>query len=105
MIKVFGSKMCVDCKKCELNFNAYKIEHEFVDINESLKNLKQFLAYRDSNPAFDDAKKHNRIGIPACIDEDGRLFTDWESYVEGLGHKVLSDDGDSASCRIDGKGC
>lgn len=44
MIRVFGSKMCVDCKKCELNFNACKIECEFVDINESLENLKRFLA-------------------------------------------------------------
>ena len=89
MIKVFGSKMCPDCRNCELNFKTYGIEYEYLDINESLRNLKTFLIYRDTEPVFDHLKAINDIGIPACVDEKGKVFTDWEGYVRGLGHEVI----------------
>ncbi|MCR4676202.1 MAG: hypothetical protein K5634_03110 [Sphaerochaetaceae bacterium] len=107
MIKVFGSKMCPDCRNCELNFKTYGIEYEYFDINENLRNLKTFLIYRDSEPVFDRLKKINDIGIPACIDESGKVFTDWESLIKSMGHEVLSEDGNTApSCSLsDRKGC
>ncbi|MGP1507435.1 MAG: hypothetical protein ACTTJW_00955 [Sphaerochaeta sp.] len=107
MIKVFGSEMCPDCRNCELNFKTYGIEYEYIDINKSLRNLKAFLIYRDSESVFDHLKAVNDIGIPACIDENGHVFTDWEGYVEKLGHQVLSEDDPAAghACSLDRKGC
>ena len=46
MLTVYGSAMCPDCRECKANFEANGIEFEFIDINESLKNLKEFLKLR-----------------------------------------------------------
>jgi glutaredoxin-related protein len=107
MIKVYGSKMCPDCRNCELNFKTYGVEYEYYDINESLRNLKTFLIYRDTEPVFDRLKAINDIGIPACIDESGKVFTDWEGMIREMGHEVLSEDGPAApACSLSNrKGC
>ena len=105
MIKVYGSKFCPDCVNCELNFKTYGIEFEYFDINEGLRNLKKFLILRDSEPVFERLKAIHDIGIPACVDEDGTVFTDWESYVGRLGHKVISGEPAGKACSINGKGC
>lgn len=107
MIRVYGSKMCPDCRNLELNFRTYGIDYEYLDINEKLANLKAFLILRDTNPqVFDRLKAIHDIGIPACVDRDGRVFTDWESLVRSMGHEVLSESqGQSCSLFGDRKGC
>ena len=104
MIKVYGSPMCPDCVACEYNFDKYKIEYEFLDINASLHNLKKFLIYRDSEPVFDRLKAINDIGIPACIDEEGTVFTDWETYLRERGYEPEEINAGQA-CGLDRKGC
>lgn len=104
MLKVYGSKMCPDCKACEYNFDKYGIPYEFIDINANLKNLKQFLIYRDSEPVFDHLKAIHDIGIPACIDEDGTVFTDWEGYLREKGFEPVEVQ-EGQACSIDHKGC
>lgn len=103
MIKIFGSNMCPDCIAAKFNFDFYHIEYEFVDINESLKNLKEFLAYRDTSSLFSNVKETHSIGIPACIDENGNLFIDWKEYMKKRGMNPLNVS--SKSCSKDGKGC
>jgi glutaredoxin-related protein len=49
MLKVYGSKNCPDCRNLKLNFIKYGIEFEKIEILDSLKNLKEFLHYRDNN--------------------------------------------------------
>ena len=105
MLKVYGSKMCPDCRNCELNFNKYGIEYEYYDINESLKNLKKFLIYRDTKKeVFERLIKIHDIGIPCIVDENENVFTDWESYLIKLGHKELEYE-EANSCSLDHKGC
>ncbi|MCR4781277.1 MAG: glutaredoxin [Lachnospiraceae bacterium] len=104
MIKVYGSLKCPDCVACKMNFDTFHIEYEFFDVMGSLKNLKQFLIYRDSEPVFDRLKAINDIGIPACIDEDGNVFTDWESYLKDKGFEPFEVNAGQA-CGIDHKGC
>ncbi|SFG85355.1 Glutaredoxin-related protein [Lachnospiraceae bacterium C7] len=105
MITVYGSPMCPDCVACKENFDKYKVEYEYIDINENLKNLKKFLKYRDSEPVFDRLKAIGDIGIPACIDENGKVFTDWEGYLKEQGYEVIEVETQGQSCSIDGKGC
>lgn len=42
MIKIYGSKFCPNCEHAKKNFDYYNIPYEYIDINESLKNLKLF---------------------------------------------------------------
>ncbi|WP_147612779.1 glutaredoxin domain-containing protein [Treponema pectinovorum] len=106
MIKIYGSKMCPDCRACEFNFKNYGIEYEYLDVTESLKNLKQFLIYRDSDKVFDRLKAIHDIGLPACVGDDGKIFTDWESFLKEKGLKVLTEEGVTVqACSLDRKGC
>lgn len=105
MIKIYGSRMCPDCVACKANFDRYGVKYEFLDVCESLRTLKQFLIYRDSEPVFDRLKKIHDIGLPACVDEDGTVFTDWESYLKKLGFEPVAVSGGAPACSLSGKGC
>jgi glutaredoxin-related protein len=104
MLTVYGTDLCPDCRACKTNFDAYGIEYNYLSINEKLRYLKDFLILRDSEPVFDHLKAIHDIGIPAIVLEDGKVITDWEGYVESLGHKVLPEGGTDACC-TDHKGC
>ena len=104
MLKVYGSPMCPDCRACKANFEANGIEFEFIDINENLHNLAEFLVLRDREPVFDKWKKVGDIGIPGIVGEDGEVFTDWETYLKKKGLPITYQDV-GQSCSITGKGC
>ncbi len=96
--------MCPDCRECRANFDADGVEYEFIDINESLRSLKDFLALRDSLPVFDRAKQVGDIGLPAAVREDGSVFLDWEAYLTELGLPIVFRESGRA-CGPDRKGC
>ena len=85
MITIYGSAMCPDCQNCKYNFDKYGVEYKFLDVPTNLQYLNEFLYYRDTNPVFDRLKKVYDICYPACIDEDGTVFTDWETYLRNKG--------------------
>ena len=104
MFKIYGSAKCPDCINCKANFDEYKIEYEFIEILDNLKNLKRFLYYRDNYPKiFDRLIEIGDIGVPAIVDEDDNVFTDWEAYLKNLGLNPFYVTGES--CSIGGKGC
>ena len=105
MIKLFGSPMCPDCRDCKTNFDKFGIKYEYVDINENLRNLKEFLHYRDNyKEIFNRLIAIGDIGIPCLV--DGRnVFTDWETYLKNLGYTDLEYEQNVQACSIDGKGC
>lgn len=106
MLKIFGSDMCPDCRECKINYDMNNIEYEYVDINKSLRDLKDFLKLRDSLPVFDHTKEINNIGIPAIVDEDGTVILDWKSYLTKHDLPVLYKEGNQKTvCSIDGEGC
>lgn len=97
MIKVFVMQTCPDCaqvKKEAGNDSRFEV----IDIGEHVRHLKQFLALRDHNPAFDEIKRRGQVGIPCFVLEDGRVTFDWEDVS-------LSLVSDGSSCSLDGKGC
>lgn len=104
LLKIYGSAMCPDCRECKANFDANSIAYEFVDINEKLRNLKEFLDLRDHLPVFDHCKEIGDIGLPALQREDGTVFLNWEDYLKEQGLPVVYKESGEA-CSIDGKGC
>lgn len=81
MIKVYGSRMCPDCIELEQAFKSENVQYEYHDITGSLKDLKAFLALRDSNQKFDRAKEKGLIGIPIVQKEDGSLTFKWQEFL------------------------
>ena len=104
MLKIYSSMHCPDCRECKENFDANGIEYTIVDINENMKNLKEFLKLRDGLPAFAEVKAMGAVGIPALVREDGSVFFDWEGYLGELGLPIVYKE-ERAFCSIDGRNC
>ena len=81
MLKIYGSMLCPDCVKCREDLDRAGVEYEYLDFADSLKNLKDFLAVRDSSDLFDDVRKNGSIGIPCILEENGSISLDWEAYM------------------------
>ena len=97
MIKVFVMQTCPDCRQVKeqaRNDNRF----ELIDIGEHVRNLKQFLALRDSNPAFDKIKRIGAGGIPCFVMEEGSISFSLEKVN-------LTLESTGQSCSLDGKGC
>lgn len=60
------------------------IKHVYLDISESMMNLKRFLKYRDSRPEFDRIKKYGSIGLPCVVVNDGEQILFDKSDIEKL---------------------
>lgn len=97
MIKVFVMQTCPDCVAVKEQIKNDP-RFELVDIGAHIKNLKQFLALRDNNPAFDDIKRNGYVGVPCFVLEDG-------SVTFSLEDVNLKKAETGNSCRIDGTGC
>ena len=90
MLKFYGSHLCPYCREGRANFDAHGIAYEYLDINESLKNLAEFLEMRDSLPVFAALRAEGDIiALPAIVKEDGTVFADWEAYLQELGLDVV----------------
>ncbi|HBE99182.1 MAG TPA: glutaredoxin [Firmicutes bacterium] len=103
MLKIYGNELCPDCIACKKNFDHYGISYEFIDVMKNLKNLKEFLFYRDTSSVFDHLKAIHDIGLPAIIKEDGEVFTDWQAYLKEKGLTPFINE--HKSCSLNGKGC
>ncbi|WP_207707704.1 hypothetical protein [Alkaliphilus serpentinus] len=47
------------------------IKHTYIEITDSMANLKAFLKYRDNRKEFDSIKKYGSVGIPAIVVNEG----------------------------------
>lgn len=81
MLKIYGSLLCPDCVQCKNDLAAAGIEFVYLDFSEDLRNLKAFMAIRDTNPLFEEVKQRGSIGIPCIVEEDGTVTLDWEKYM------------------------
>ncbi|MBR2067796.1 MAG: glutaredoxin [Solobacterium sp.] len=104
-MKIYGSEMCPDCVACKKNFDHYGIEYDFIDINLSLRDLKQFLIYRDHDHVFNHCKEINDIGLPALVMDDDSISLDWEGLLKEKGLTILEEEETVEACSLDRKGC
>jgi len=47
------------------------IIYEYIDITDSMKNLKVYLKLRDTRPEFEEIKRIGRVGIPFIMLDNG----------------------------------
>lgn len=97
MIKMYVMKTCPYCSYVEKQIVGNP-EFKVIDIGEDVRYMHEFLALRDHNPAFDEAKREGDIGIPCYVLPDGTVTL--QSVDVGL--KPMPD---GSACRIDGTGC
>ena len=72
MIRIYGMSTCPDCtyveKQIEGNGN-----YEVIDIGQHVRNLKEFLRLRDTDPAFAAVRRVGTVGIPCFVLDDGSV--------------------------------
>ena len=81
MLKIYGNMQCPDCVRCRKDLDAAGVEYVYLDFSDSLRNLKQFLAIRDSDPQVAPVKERGSIGIPCIVKEDGTVTLSWEEFM------------------------
>lgn len=57
-------------------------EIEVINITDSMENLGEFLALRDSSPFFDMARSQGRVGVPTLVFGENEFFFDVEEGVD-----------------------
>ena len=72
MIKMYVMKTCPYCEYVEKQVKGNP-DFEVIDIGKHVRNLKQFLDLRDSNPAFEKARRIGDVGIPCYVLENGTV--------------------------------
>lgn len=73
-LKFFMSEKCPGCVETIDKLQKAGIEYEMINITDSMKNLKEFLKFRDNREEFESIKKENRVGIPMITDEKTIVF-------------------------------
>lgn len=81
MLKIYGCDLCPDCVNCKADLDKAGVAYEYCSIGDNLRYLKEFLALRDTAPAFTEVKKAGKIGIPCIVDEEGNLSLTWAEYL------------------------
>ena len=75
MITIYEMKICPDCITLDKQLSDSE-RFRRVDIGEHVANMKEFIRLRDTNPAFDEAKREGFIGIPCSVKENGTICFD-----------------------------
>lgn len=60
------------------------IDFEFIDITDSMRNLKIYLKLRDTRAEFEEVKKLGRVGIPLIMVGNGDKLIFDEPDLEDL---------------------
>jgi len=60
------------------------IDFEYIEITDSMRNLKIYLKLRDTRPEFDEIKKAGRVGIPFIMIDNGERFIFDEPILDEL---------------------
>lgn len=97
---MYGAQICPDCVEAKEQLkNIADVELDYRNITESTAILKEFLAYRDNEPIFEEIKEGGKIGIPFFVLEDGRKTFDLTDFTD-----LKRDNLTVTACSLDGKG-
>lgn len=81
-LTVFGSPLWPECEPLRELLLKNKIVFEYIDITESIKNLKMFLAIRDNTSYFEKIKENGSVGIPTIVVGEGEEFIDGSGDID-----------------------
>lgn len=60
------------------------VEFTYVNITESMANLKAFFKYRDNDPRFAEVREGGRVGVPCTVVNDGEKIIFGQPDLEEL---------------------
>jgi glutaredoxin-related protein len=100
MIKVYVMESCHDCVEVKQRYSN-DTGYELVDIGKQARDLKEFIALRDTHPAFEKVRERGNIGIPCFIKEDGTVIISLKKFDDTF-EPVYAE---GAACNLDGTGC
>ncbi|ADL04384.1 glutaredoxin [Lacrimispora saccharolytica] len=83
-ITIIGSHLCPDTLYALNKLIAMKASVDFKNLSADLKDLKAYLAVRETEPAFEAVKSNGGIGIPFFILEDGTKTLNLNEVLERL---------------------
>ncbi len=83
-ITIIGSHLCPDTLYALNKLIDMKASVDFKNLSADLKDLKAYLAARESEPAYEAVKENGGIGIPFFILEDGTKTLDLDEVLEKL---------------------
>ncbi len=79
-MKMFYSKLCPDCTNALAAMAEHGItedQYEAVAVTDSMKNLREFIYFREENTAaFEPIRPFRAIGLPCFILDDGKISFD-----------------------------
>ena len=81
-LTVFGSTHWPSCEPLKEYLSKNYVQYDYIDITESMRNLKIFLKFRDMDPFFDNAKKRGNVGIPVIMINNGEKFIGGDSDID-----------------------
>lgn len=81
-MKLYGSVLCPDCVDAFDILKEKNISYDYIDINESMKTLKEFLKLRDNRDEFKEVRENSNVGIPCFLFDDGSIIFDVDKIVK-----------------------
>lgn len=90
-MKVYGSRICIDCRNFKRINEARGLNLPFIEIMDNTDNLREFLRIRDKEDVFSELRKNGGIGIPVFVDE-GRVTLDINEAFSWIGQPSVEDD-------------
>lgn len=76
-IKIYGNDKWQACNMLKEDLSKKNINYEYINILESMSNLKEYLYFRDNNEIFNEYKESQKLGIPLVVvksNDDTKLF-------------------------------
>ena len=104
MTKVYVMESCPDCTQVKQLYRNNP-EYDLIDIGQQARSLKDFIAIRDSHPAFAKVRERGNIGIPCFVKEDGSVFISLTHYDASIAVETAPEYTTGAACNLDGTGC
>lgn len=81
-IVLYASMLCPDCPPFKNELDELKVDYRFVNITESIMNLKEFLKIRDNNEEFKNIKENGSVGIPCLVVNNEEFIFDISKLEE-----------------------
>jgi len=97
-MKVYGSEICGDCREFKALMAQRGFEVDYVDITESVANLRAFLQLRDHEAAFEEVRTYGAIGIPVFVNDDGAVTLDLNTALSWIGQEPVEEDETENGC-------
>lgn len=61
-----------------------EVKFAFVDVTESIGNLRKFLKVRDTYPVFEPIREQGRVGLPTLFVDDTPHLVDGPEHAQQL---------------------